>query len=1268
MNLNSLKQKGSAFFKHFIMQIALAGSIIVYSQDTKVFPTNKDITDNTGKIAWINGGPTGFTGVTAQSVTGWTNTSSIVDNNLATTDYAQYSSTVPLTLGTQYTATPISVSDGNIYNTTPFTGYYVGVNVSRNTTGIAIASLGNIVINTYLGTDTTPVETSSSLAWALTGITDVGFYVHKPFDRVEVQLVSTVSNANPVGTATLNQRLHNVYLQRYTRTGGGYDTVGDKVATCNAQIPLTGKGVTASGSAVVFVPPSPVPIVVPANLWPGLTPALEDENPTTHGSIPFISTGLAVYSGRLKDEGVIYPAGTFGGGVYQLNAISGGLNVTKTLRFYLNGVQQGTDIVNQEFLSASASASLLTVGAVSQYDFDSIEFEISLNLSLAAGTLEIYYPIIQRFCDATITCGAPVSLIAGEVTPGGAQNHPVYAKAIGTSILSASLGNPGINNIQRVIDTDLTNYAEIGAATGASLYSNYGISVISRQTGGYPAGTFAGFEIQDDSFATASVGKNFIISTYKNGSVVDSYSTTNVLVGSLFTPNNGKYIIGFKSKAFDEVRITVELLAGASAGSSTKVYRAVIETFCPTATQICNTLTDLKRPNYSVFIDAANTGVQGLATGNTYFEGLDNITANTGQPAKLYTAIGGITNASVAVQDGSKAIGLPGDPNYELYPAGTFAGFDVAFPTLIAAELAGSTITISTLNADGTVADSAVMNSSFFGLHTSILNGTGNRQILGFASDAPFTGVKLTISKAASASAGVLEIYSAVIQRFCATPVIKCDEIENISVPKYPLYINGERTGVAAFVDGNSSVSLSQNAIDNDANSYATLQLGASIGSELGFSVANGFGDFPKDTYIGFDIGTIDLLQANGFVTNKIELYKDGALVQTSAGSQLGAGISSDIISGGFQRLIIGTVAHQPFNEVRFIVSRLAGASVGEMRFYNVIARDFSPTSTVTCPVPVLQCDGTYVLTDGSTTTTAPTIPAVIEFANTGFQGVMTAGYGIDDVWKVVSPSKTDYATIHLPASGGTTGSISVAAPRLTFPAGTFAGFTVDKQNFIFSGGFLPNVKVSTYLNGVLREEKNGIALADFTFITQWFGTNPNVYTPGFQTTLSFDEVKISIGSVVSAGDQTLKVYAAYIDTRTSIPTVPNPSDPDDPTTVTCTKCYKPGVTSGGPILASKVGITSLNRAGFDNSDNWPMVRKGAWMVLEAKTKGFVPNRVKFNSSNIPVADDGTTPVITSPVEGMMVYDTTNKCMKIYTSTDGVNFAWYCVTTQTCPD
>lgn len=97
--------------------------------------------------------------------------------------------------------------------------------------------------------------------------------------------------------------------------------------------------------------------------------------------------------------------------------------------------------------------------------------------------------------------------------------------------------------------------------------------------------------------------------------------------------------------------------------------------------------------------------------------------------------------------------------------------------------------------------------------------------------------------------------------------------------------------------------------------------------------------------------------------------------------------------------------------------------------------------------------------------------------------------------------------------------------------------------------------------------------------------------------------------------------------------------------------CYENPNTTG-VATDSKMGITLLKRAGADEVDNWPMVRKSAHLVLESNTKGFVVTRV----TTAGLAG------ITAPQEGMMVYDTTAKCLKLYS--DGV---WSCFSTPTCP-
>ncbi|MFC0342988.1 L-type lectin-domain containing protein [Epilithonimonas hispanica] len=102
--------------------------------------------------------------------------------------------------------------------------------------------------------------------------------------------------------------------------------------------------------------------------------------------------------------------------------------------------------------------------------------------------------------------------------------------------------------------------------------------------------------------------------------------------------------------------------------------------------------------------------------------------------------------------------------------------------------------------------------------------------------------------------------------------------------------------------------------------------------------------------------------------------------------------------------------------------------------------------------------------------------------------------------------------------------------------------------------------------------------------------------------------------------------------------------DPD------CDRCFRPATTTG-TTLPTNHGITALARAG-SNTGEWPVRVNGAYTVLDAKTKGFVINRVPTSALTSIIG-----------VTGMMVYDTTVNCLKIYDGT-----SWNCYTKQTCND
>lgn len=110
---------------------------------------------------------------------------------------------------------------------------------------------------------------------------------------------------------------------------------------------------------------------------------------------------------------------------------------------------------------------------------------------------------------------------------------------------------------------------------------------------------------------------------------------------------------------------------------------------------------------------------------------------------------------------------------------------------------------------------------------------------------------------------------------------------------------------------------------------------------------------------------------------------------------------------------------------------------------------------------------------------------------------------------------------------------------------------------------------------------------------------------------------------------------------------------------VTCLPCYTDGSIATEGVTGTRVGITTLKRAGSLDTE-WPGVRKSSFVAIESNTKGFVLTRMTSNPA-LPLAENHISK-ITNPQEGMMVYDIFTKCLKLY---DGVK--WDCFNLPTCP-
>lgn len=250
------------------------------------------------------------------------------------------------------------------------------------------------------------------------------------------------------------------------------------------------------------------------------------------------------------------------------------------------------------------------------------------------------------------------------------------------------------------------------------------------------------------------------------------------------------------------------------------------------------------------------------------------------------------------------------------------------------------------------------------------------------------------------------------------------------------------------------------------------------------------------------------------------------------------------------------------------------------------------------------------------------TISAINGTAITNGQTIAVTGGSI-----VVS---TDGGIVFTPTTGFT------GAATFTYTAQPGTTGCPETANVTVNVNSLPVIGGTTTVNVGQTTQLTGSGTAATT--NPWVSSNTGVATVS----------NTGLVTGIAAGTATITYTNSQGCTATTTVTV---------STTVITSCYKLPVTNAGVTLPTKHGITSLGRAGADNS-NWPMVRQSAWTVLEAKTKGFVVNRVAFdngtgNPIGIPVANF---------VKGMMVYDTTNNCLKIYNGT-----IWSCYSTPACP-
>lgn len=818
-----------------------------------------------------------------------------------------------------------------------------------------------------------------------------------------------------------------------------------------------------------------------------------DSDLTNTSGFSFIIGGSAWL--EVKDNNAtstnVYPAGSFAGFVVSDNTLLSVLG-TLTITTYLGGTQQETQS-SAGLLSTGLLAGQSKVGFYTTKTFDRIRLSYA---ALGAGTISVYYAVLQRYCAGpALACNTATYL-----------NNPTYGAHISpdrTGFSGVSVGT--MSDLDNITSSSTSDFATVALNVG--LLASANVSVVDPTTD-YDAGLFAGFEIENAGLLNVGVLSNFVITTYKDGVLQEASNTGgNTLASVGVLSATGRQKIGFiTTKQFDEVRLTINQPVSLNLGS-TLVYGLIVQKFCAGAALACNTPTKVVEGTFPVIVDAGQSGIGGAACVGCSVSGANNVIDADQTNFATITLTGGVAvSGAIAVKD------VVTD-----YPAGTFVGFDIARPSLLGIGVLDG-LSIVTYK-DGVQVES-INSTSLAAVGSSVLAGNGRRTV-GFLASQPFDEAKLVVTQTVGVTLGTTTVYGAVLEKFCVpTTPLACNTLTTVTNPNFPVYVDGAQSGTDGVACVACSLNDSQNAVDTDATNYATMVLAAGVAASGTFAVANALETYPANTFAGFDIESATLLSL-GVIgsTATIQLYNNGTLVQTGTGNALIVGASTSLLTG-VTRQTVGIVATVPFDEVKISFNQTVGADLGNIKIYGAV---FEKTCAGT-----IACNGTYYLN-------TPDFPAVINGANTGFTGVACAACTIQDAWNVVSASTTDFARITNTAGGLSQGSISVLNAVDTYPIGTFAGFTIKKNSFLVAADLLPYVTVTTYLDGVQQESKNAGNLLDLSVLVQIFGNNGDFFNVGFAATKPFDEIKLSVGSLVGALASFVDVYGAFVDTRSVV-------------------------------------------------------------------------------------------------------------------------------------
>lgn len=857
-----------------------------------------------------------------------------------------------------------------------------------------------------------------------------------------------------------------------------------------------------------------------------------------------------------------------------------------TITTSLNNVDVETRTFTNGGISLISGGSRL-VGFKTEQLFDQVRINI---LAFSVGGVTVKNAFIIEPCpdEYVVECNVNTPLVQSEF-PAIIVNERSGNTALATA------GNI-FSNPANIIDNDLDNYATIFAAAGAASTSSIAVKSVGQT---FPGGYFAGFLVENSSLVNLDLLSNIRIKTYLNGNLVETAQGSALGLNLQLLPGTNKRVIGFNTTEgdaydFDEVVFETFSTVAVSIGV-TNIYHAIIRKNCFGPEPVCNIETPITSPTYPATIQAVRTGTSGALNLSSVTNAANVINANTSDFATM-SITGLLASASLSVSTGNQQ-----------FAGGNFVGFDVANTNLLDVDLLGGTVIKTYMN--GVLVEQS--NSNTLLLDVNILSGSP-RAVVGFITTQPFNEVQYEMSTLLSANPfGETRIYNMIIKKFCEGDELPCNVSTLISKTSQPITIKDTNvTGVS--LGGINNVN---NILDGDENTYAEINITASVLSTATISLEKLLTPYPANTYVSFDIEINNLVQISVLPEFSIVLLNNGVEVGRTSGGNFLLGVAV----GTSVRKTLGYLAPAAFNEIKFIYEQPIGVSLGNVKLYDLKL--------------IKACQNPIDCSDSDVINTLER-PVVINEFRTGPEGIGCVGCSVQNAENLISPNTTDYTTLNMAVGVGGSAGVSVLDLTNIYPSGTYVGFTIEDVPYLLQADVFEGFFVRTYLNGVEQEVVNDADILDLSIIFS-IGTGTKNY--GFRAEKPFNEVRFEVFSLVSAFN-TIKVYNLRIDASS-----PTANDGN----INCINgvCVKPGSTVNGGD-PTKIGISNSE----NTRSTWPDDIKNGFLALDSKSKGMIISRV--TNSNL----------ITEPKLGMLVYDISSKCVKLY---NGVS--WNCIK-QSCND